>query len=139
MCSTSQICQGGACTPCPSGETACDGTTVQAVEGGHKSCVNEQTDANNCGRCGYMCPAQDGICQRGACVRATDAGTDGSLPVEAGADGSKDDASPGHPCGWQDDAGAKYSGPCAQGQCCNANVPNSFYCYQGAGQCPALP
>jgi hypothetical protein len=43
--------------PCPGGEARCNGT-----------CVNEQTDAANCGGCGYVCPASSGFaCQQGLC------------------------------------------------------------------------
>jgi hypothetical protein len=47
-------CQGGACQ-CPTGTTNCGGT-----------CVNEQTDANNCGRCSHPC-LTGGTCSGGMC------------------------------------------------------------------------
>ena len=46
-------CQGGVCQ-CPAGTTNCSGT-----------CVNEQTDASNCGACGQKCLG--GMCSSGMC------------------------------------------------------------------------
>jgi hypothetical protein len=51
-------CQNGVCQ-CPAGQTACGG-----------ACVNELTDANNCGGCGVRCAAAmftGETCQSGAC------------------------------------------------------------------------
>jgi hypothetical protein len=44
------------------------------------------------------------------------------------------------PCNWLDDAGQGHMGTCAQGErCCQANVPNRYYCYSGDDSCPLLP
>ncbi len=45
--------------PCPSGQTCCNGT-----------CINSQTDVNNCGACGHVCsfPDASAACSGGTCV-----------------------------------------------------------------------
>lgn len=54
-CPPSQVC-GAVC--CPSGQVCCSGT-----------CVNLQTDPNNCGTCGNSCNGTTpGRCQNGGCV-----------------------------------------------------------------------
>jgi formylglycine-generating enzyme required for sulfatase activity len=55
-CQAGQGYQNGSCTSCPAGETACVGL-----------CANEQTDTNNCGSCGAVCPT-GGSCVNGACT-----------------------------------------------------------------------
>jgi hypothetical protein len=64
---------------CPSGETACDGTSAPAVEGGHRSCVNEQTDPNNCGGCGIQCSPAAPSCENGNCHPAVGSGSDAAV------------------------------------------------------------
>jgi sulfatase modifying factor 1 len=54
-CPTGQGYENGNCATCPGGETACGGL-----------CVDEETDTNNCGGCGAVCPT-DGSCMSGAC------------------------------------------------------------------------
>ena len=45
---------------CTSGQSCC-GTT----------CADLQTDPRNCGRCGYVCPANRGFCTNGLCTECT--------------------------------------------------------------------
>ena len=56
-CPTGQVNQNGDCAPCSSGETACGDL-----------CVNEQTDPNNCGACGFACTGTTLFCTNGACA-----------------------------------------------------------------------
>ena len=51
--------ENGICAPCPSGDMLC-GTL----------CVNGQTDLDNCGGCGHVCPNAGfgAYCQSGTCV-----------------------------------------------------------------------
>ncbi len=56
---TSGVCSGGVCqAACPAGQTLCGGI-----------CKNLQTDANNCGGCGFVCSQQNATeaCVSGAC------------------------------------------------------------------------
>ena len=54
---TSRLCGScGAYACCPTGAACCNGT-----------CTNLNSDANNCGACGYVCPAGT-ICSNGSCV-----------------------------------------------------------------------
>ncbi len=55
-CPAGQGYESGNCATCPGGETACVGL-----------CVNEQSDMNNCGSCGAVCPT-GGSCVNGACT-----------------------------------------------------------------------
>ncbi len=62
-CAEGEICQNGACTsPCPSGQTRCNGT-----------CVDILTDGANCGGCGRVCEHVN-ACQQGRCPLACPAG-----------------------------------------------------------------
>jgi hypothetical protein len=59
ICTGELVCEGGACV-CPGGGTTCSGT-----------CVQTDTDVNNCGECGRTCSGGD-ICSNGlACQAAT--------------------------------------------------------------------
>jgi hypothetical protein len=58
-----QVCPGtpgAACPSCSSGLTNCS-----------TSCVDLQTDANNCGTCGNVCPTATPTCSGGACAGGT--------------------------------------------------------------------
>ena len=54
MCRSDQVCNDRMCT-CPSGQTNCGGT-----------CVDLQTNSNNCGGCGNVCPTNE-LCFAGQC------------------------------------------------------------------------
>ena len=60
-CAEGEICvkgAGGGCTPCPTGQTACNGT-----------CVDTNTDPFNCGSCGNQCGSgQPPCCVQGTCM-----------------------------------------------------------------------
>lgn len=61
-CNRSQVCGSGATiTCCASGSTG-----TQTCCGG--KCVDLQFDAQNCGRCGNVCPS--GVCRQGVCASA---------------------------------------------------------------------
>jgi hypothetical protein len=62
------LCIDGACAPCTGGTTACN-----------NACVDEQTDADNCGACGHGCLG--GTCAGGICQPIT--------LVSTSADGSR--------------------------------------------------
>jgi hypothetical protein len=78
VCPFNNVCLSGApagvrssgnCVPCASGLTAC-GTTI-SIQGFNQNqttsvCVDAQTDNNNCGTCGNVCPA-NATCQSGSC------------------------------------------------------------------------
>jgi hypothetical protein len=54
---TSRLC--GSCgnyVCCPTGTACCNGT-----------CTSLDSDRNNCGACGYVCPASAPLCNQGAC------------------------------------------------------------------------
>jgi hypothetical protein len=53
------VCESGGTVTCPPGQTAC------GPDGG-QTCVNLQTDVNNCGSCGNVCAAGD-TCTAGVC------------------------------------------------------------------------
>jgi len=50
------VCNGGSSSTCPTGLTTCNNT-----------CVNTQTDSNNCGSCGTVCTSSQ-TCSAGVCV-----------------------------------------------------------------------
>jgi hypothetical protein len=50
QCPDTHLCTGGACTPCPSGQTACGGDDPFNPSA---KCVNTRSDHDNCGGCGY--------------------------------------------------------------------------------------
>src|SRR5262249_19001502 len=59
-CPAGQVCSIPVCvTSCPSGLTACNAV-----------CMNLQSDANNCGACGHVCPTSAPFCCSGSCVNA---------------------------------------------------------------------
>jgi hypothetical protein len=58
-CIPSSMTFDGNCSPCPSGQTLCQG-----------QCVDESTDSKNCGACGNACSTQD-CCSKGSCVAET--------------------------------------------------------------------
>ncbi len=54
---TSRLCGScGAYVCCPTGKSCCNGT-----------CTSLHSDPNNCGACGYVCPASAPICNQGTC------------------------------------------------------------------------
>ncbi|WP_375765002.1 kelch repeat-containing protein [Archangium gephyra] len=56
-CPSDQTCSGGACTtPCPGGQTSCNG-----------QCVDTSSDRNNCGSCGHSCINFKFVCIAGQC------------------------------------------------------------------------
>jgi hypothetical protein len=59
ICTKSQTCASGVCTPCAAGTGDCDGTATNACE------TNTNTSAANCGACGTVCSV--GTCTSGAC------------------------------------------------------------------------
>ncbi len=61
-----RACRSTGCDPfrCASGRANCDGDMANGCE------VNTQTDANNCGGCGRVCPRDGGlfgVCSSGSC------------------------------------------------------------------------
>jgi poly(3-hydroxybutyrate) depolymerase len=54
-CPAGLVDQNGTCVACGKGESAC------------QTCVDEQTDPNNCGGCDFVC-AQGATCQAGVCI-----------------------------------------------------------------------
>ncbi len=55
-CAAGENCYNGECHFCKGKKTYCG------------ACVDTQTDAANCGRCGNVCTGQGSICQFGSCV-----------------------------------------------------------------------
>src|SRR5262245_51611086 len=54
---TSRLCGScGAYACCPAGAACCNGT-----------CTDLNSNSNNCGACGYVCPASAPVCNQGAC------------------------------------------------------------------------
>jgi hypothetical protein len=62
-CPAGQAYSGGDCMPCPPG-TACDGACTVCSG----LCVGAQSDSNNCGGCGTVCPIEAPTCQSGTCT-----------------------------------------------------------------------
>jgi hypothetical protein len=68
-CAAGQVCSNGACTvDCAANlQTCASGADAGLDAGGARYCADPQTDRNNCGGCGTVCPSGR-ICERGACV-----------------------------------------------------------------------
>jgi hypothetical protein len=90
-CTSSSQCLGGNCTggvcttACAAGQVLCNGT-----------CVNEQTDSNNCGACGVVCAGcgpgltaclGSDVCQNGGCQNTLVCANTQSDPNNCGACG----------------------------------------------------
>src|SRR5437868_4836318 len=103
-CPVGEICEGGACKPCPPGTLNC----------GNGLCTDLATNANHCGACGHGC-GPNAVCSAATCgcppnsgrtycnstIGCVDLATDG---VNCGQCGSR--CSVQHPV-------------CSQGLCCN--------------------
>lgn len=129
-CSSDTVCQSGSCvaglcSACAAGQTTCGAT-----------CTNTQTDVNNCGACGTVCPRgpeQIPVCAQGQCSSICTANTQ-TDPVNCGACG--------HACGagQQCVSGVCTSGCTSNAQCSGATpVCSSGVCVQCASptDCPA--
>jgi len=68
-CAAGQVCSNGACTvECAANLQTCSaGSDAGADASGPRYCADPQTDRNNCGGCGNVCPGGR-ICERGMCV-----------------------------------------------------------------------
>jgi hypothetical protein len=76
LCSGKQFTTMSALVNCESGQLSCAaGLTVCGPDGGAQACANLQTDVNNCGTCGNICPAGGAgtspTCTTGTCGLAT--------------------------------------------------------------------
>jgi len=118
---------------CPSGQTTCG-----------SSCVNLNTDPNNCGQCGYGCPS-GGTCSQGTCSASCSGGyldCDGSTANGCEVYPYSDDSNCGA-CGVRCSSGQR----CADGRCiivsmcaadateCNGRCVNLAYDATNCGQC----
>jgi hypothetical protein len=76
LCSGKQFTTMSALVNCESGQLTCGtGLTVCGPDGGAQACANLQTDVNNCGTCGNICPTGGAgtspTCTTGTCGLAT--------------------------------------------------------------------
>ena len=84
ICPLGTSSAGALCVPCATGMTAC-------LVDGDGTCVDAQTDPNNCGGCGITCPVPAPSCQFGTCcdpagVVCDDTVDSGPVPSDAGQD-----------------------------------------------------
>lgn len=72
---------------------------------------------------------------------AGDAGHGDAGHGDAGHPGdAADDVVKRDPCGTVLDGGGEVFGTCEHGdKCCPGGTPDSYYCHDGGGKCPALP
>jgi len=125
---------GGSSASCPTGTTNCGGT-----------CMNEQSDPNNCGACGFACPSSQS-CVSGACtVSATqDASTAvctpgsqqcfGNTKVQTcGPNGQWE--SPAWPCATLLCSGGACSGSTATGVSCQTSGAGQTNCGTNSESC----
>jgi len=116
-CPTGGVCLGDTCV-CPDGETRCEN------EDPIGTCLNLDTDVNNCGACGNKCPASTDPCGMAACV----AGVCTSVP---------DPDKTGMVC-------REAAGPCDVAEVCNGTsvecpqdvfLVDTTVCREAAGPC----
>src|SRR5579883_1162373 len=120
MCGNGQVCQGGSCQ---NGCVAPDGgsETLCAPEGGAPYCANTESDNDNCGGCGVVCP-QGQTCQNGGCVNGCvgpDGGAETLCTPDSGPPYCADTSSDNNNCGGCGTVcGAGYV--CQGGMCVNS-------------------
>jgi hypothetical protein len=108
-CAAPLVCRAGACASCPGGTTACSA-----------SCVNLNTDVQNCGRCGNVCGAGL-VCVGGACQCAPPTVACGTSCVDLATDAAH--------CGSCTNA-------CATGQsCCSSACTDTTSDVNNCGAC----
>lgn len=130
-CGAGQFCDYGSCKPTPTCGLANSGVDCPAPGGGvgqccGGTCVNRQTNANNCGACSASCPAGD-VCKQGTCMLPDggwSGGCAGQCPAGTTCDGNKclplrcAVGSTGEVCGFGAGVGSS-AYQTVTGRCCN--------------------
>jgi hypothetical protein len=148
-CPLCQVNENGTCVPTPCGRCeACSMTTGQCAPRcslgqtccGGDTCIDTQSDPNNCGACGHVCP-NSGTCQDGACTPCPYIPDHvyHYCPVNLGGDLTGACCDPDTPtCCFTDRGGGccRTDSTCCDGYCCPADTqccPNPLHSY------PCLP